>query len=514
MRWQAVLVLAASVLYLLPGAASGYSFGEWASDYGYSPGALMPTEMRDAIGAGIDNLNGIGDYDWTATQKLWLNETQLTAIEADSLSGLTHLSYLSLYDNHISSIEAGGFNGLTNLTALMLSRNAISSLEAVDFSGLPNLTRLYLEHNQLSSIRAGDLESLSGLTWLSLYDNRISTIEASGFEGLSNLESLSLEYNQLSNIEAVDFSGLWNLTSLGLFNNHISVLDPGVFAGLPQLTWLGLSNNEITSIGANSFSGLWNLTALNLGGNQIADIEPGAFGELHRLEALFLDDNSALTVLNLDKLHLPNLQEFHVEYDPNLVKVSLRNAVLSQKSLETLLEGGTSFAGNPRTGFGELDGITQLDLSGMEFRFITDLSPIYVLDDLRELWLAHASNLSASDLDLLLDNLATIQGTSVEGVVYMAPTDFEVFNVEGGGLLSAWDAEPGHHVELVLPGDFNGDGVCDGADFLVWQRGESPNPHSAVDLAAWQADYGGTLLADSQTAVPEPPTVWLDSSFA
>lgn len=45
------------------------------------------------------------------------------------------------------------------------------------------------------------------------------------------------------------------------------------------------------------------------------------------------------------------------------------------------------------------------------------------------------------------------------------------------------------------PGDFDGDGDADGNDFLVWQRGGSPNgvpgvSVSAADLIAWQGAYG------------------------
>ena len=54
-------------------------------------------------------------------------------------------------------------------------------------------------------------------------------------------------------------------------------------------------------------------------------------------------------------------------------------------------------------------------------------------------------------------------------------------------------------------GDFDGDGDVDGRDFLRWQRGGSPNPLSAGDLALWQNQYGtsGGLQA-AVAAVPEP----------
>ena len=54
-----------------------------------------------------------------------------------------------------------------------------------------------------------------------------------------------------------------------------------------------------------------------------------------------------------------------------------------------------------------------------------------------------------------------------------------------------------------LPGDFNGDGKVNGADFLEWQRNQSVG-----NLSDWRANYGapanGTLVS---AAVPEPSTL-------
>ncbi len=62
----------------------------------------------------------------------------------------------------------------------------------------------------------------------------------------------------------------------------------------------------------------------------------------------------------------------------------------------------------------------------------------------------------------------------------------------------------------LIPGDFNNDGNVDGTDFLLWQRGESPNPLSPSDLVDWQTNYG--LVASSSTLArqtPEPTTIIL-----
>ena len=58
------------------------------------------------------------------------------------------------------------------------------------------------------------------------------------------------------------------------------------------------------------------------------------------------------------------------------------------------------------------------------------------------------------------------------------------------------------------PGDFDNDLDVDGRDFLLWQRGGSPNPLSSSDLAEWQAHYGtlgfSAISELSAGAVPEP----------
>jgi hypothetical protein len=55
----------------------------------------------------------------------------------------------------------------------------------------------------------------------------------------------------------------------------------------------------------------------------------------------------------------------------------------------------------------------------------------------------------------------------------------------------------------VLEGDFNGDHVVSGRDFLVWQRGQSSAPLSVNELNQWQAGYGVSGLVQA-FSIPEP----------
>jgi hypothetical protein len=92
-------------------------------------------------------------------------------------------------------------------------------------------------------------------------------------------------------------------------------------------------------------------------------------------------------------------------------------------------------------------------------------------------------------------------GSAVGDFSYVLPTlseglFWDTSQVLTTGVLSVY-------ADLPPTGDFDNDGDVDGVDFLIWQRGESPNPFSPGDLAAWQQNYGNGPLSQA-TAVPEP----------
>lgn len=63
-----------------------------------------------------------------------------------------------------------------------------------------------------------------------------------------------------------------------------------------------------------------------------------------------------------------------------------------------------------------------------------------------------------------------------------------------------------------IPGGFDTNEIVDGDDFLVWQRGLTPNPLSAADLHEWEANYGSVgevLPVVAATSVPEPAAAGL-----
>jgi hypothetical protein len=100
------------------------------------------------------------------------------------------------------------------------------------------------------------------------------------------------------------------------------------------------------------------------------------------------------------------------------------------------------------------------------------------------------------DGSIVGDGIGSFAATVLSGNVTLHP---------GGDVGSPGTFVPG---TVGTPGDFDNDGDVDGRDFLAWQRGESPTPLSASDLADWQANYGVGGLA-AVGAVPEPTSLAL-----
>ncbi len=136
----------------------------------------------------------------------------------------------------------------------------------------------------------------------------------------------------------------------------------------------------------------------------------------------------------------------------------------------------------------------------------------------------------AADFDaLIVTGEATLDGTLdlqlFGGFTPTAADSFDILTAASGvsgtfsstlfpdlGALLAMDIFYGTNtvtltVVSALLGDFDIDGDVDGFDFILWQRGESPDPLSPADLAVWEANYGSVLpLSATSTAVPEPAT--------
>ena len=96
----------------------------------------------------------------------------------------------------------------------------------------------------------------------------------------------------------------------------------------------------------------------------------------------------------------------------------------------------------------------------------------------------------------------TLNATAPTGTASVRVSSGMIDGISIGGAQSAFLDDFVLELATGLDGDFNGDGVVDGKDFLKWQRDDG----SAAGLALWEANYGATSLVAAVGAVPEPMT--------
>jgi len=306
-----------------------------------------------------------------------------------------------------------------NLEAAVRAELGIPAPTPITVADMLGLTALYASSQNISNIQG--LQYATNLTVLKLWYNPISDISA--IAGLTNLTNLRLDHNQISDISAM--AGLTNLNYLYLDRNQIS--DISAVAGLTNLTQLYLYDNQISDISV--VAGLTNLAILDLQENQISDIS--AVAGLTKFESLHLGNNQ-IEIMNLSSADLSYLHWFSIESNP-LTNVLLVDVTLSQRVFNALMDG----RGPSLTGIAELPGVLTLDMSGVDFANVSDLSAMYTMDDLEELSLSTATNLDGGQVVSLtgeLDSLAWLDVTGLWGS----------FDAGTQSSLNSWDALEGN----------------------------------------------------------------------
>lgn len=134
---------------------------------------------------------GVSTDEWMHVIWIELEENYLSGAVPASISHLSYLNYLDLYDNNITSIPSS-IGELSNLSSLELSDNNISSLPET-LGNLTQLNELYIYGNQLTSLPES-IGNLSNLWTIEIEDNYLTTLPNS-FANIENLWYVSLNNN-------------------------------------------------------------------------------------------------------------------------------------------------------------------------------------------------------------------------------------------------------------------------------------------------------------------------------
>uniref|UniRef100_H3C6J9 Thyrotropin receptor n=1 Tax=Tetraodon nigroviridis TaxID=99883 RepID=H3C6J9_TETNG len=201
------------------------------------------------------------------TEILWLFETRLTSVKADTFSSMVNISriYLSV-DVTLQKLEKHSFYSLRKITHIEI-RNA-KSLKYVDkeaFKNLPNLKYLGIFNTgltvfpDLSSIHSDDPNFI-----LEIVDHPyITEIPANSFRGITNnMLTVMLYGNGLREIEHHAFNGT-SLDQVDLHRNwYLTKMDERSFAGtLSGPLLLDVSLTAITSLPTSGMGSIRELKA-------------------------------------------------------------------------------------------------------------------------------------------------------------------------------------------------------------------------------------------------------------
>jgi hypothetical protein len=259
-------------------------------------------------------------------------------------------------------------------------------------------------------------------------------------------------------------------------------------------------------------------TPINVNG---FDFLPAATDQISRFDA------NGMTNLKLEMRTPDNANETHrfilrdapagYAFDGTTATVNIRAKLLPSNTATAMtivakdLDGNDCNAVNPSVGCFAADPV-----GGEAYNYVLDLSQFN-----SSTFTTVSVPLSAFTLVPHVAYVAGAGGTFGSGFANPGDASISSFDLyEFGGLIAPGSGLLGMELEFMeirlaepgIPGDFDDDGDVDGRDFLAWQRGQSPSPLSAGDLAEWQAAYGNSGLA-AAVAVPEPHCVALLASF-
>jgi hypothetical protein len=167
------------------------------------------------------------------------------------------------------------------------------------------------------------------------------------------------------------------------------------------------------------------------------------------------------------------------------------------------LTGSNSFNGHALslTGptFGGSGGLANVSEEAIT-RNGADLGPnLAAADNQSDVFLLNDEGTFAPQLDIAVNMNVFVTGVSASDTVTLP--SFAVRYMQTG--------------PPVIGGDFDQDGDVDGADFLRWQVGQSPNPSSPLDLAQWRTNFGQSTAATMMvSAAPEPTSAVLAGVLA
>ncbi|KAK0182220.1 hypothetical protein PV327_000381 [Microctonus hyperodae] len=310
-------------------------------------------------------------------EELYLDDNNLTTVPADSLKGPRAIRILSLAGNNIVSLSRGAFGNsqlADSLLRIDLSRNELSHMEDNALTGLTHLLFLNLSRNDLIRFNSDVFKGVNNLLQLDLSINFLREFPNDALRHLTRLKFLNISNNLINEIESTHLTGLTELQVLDLSRNNIGRLGINAFANLTALARLDLSLNALRTIEESSFEGLINLKWLSLQDNNILLVPASAVSRLPSLTHLHIEFNR-IAALSSDLLRSAAPTLVSLAMTRNLVREIPARMFLHFNKLINIELSGNMISSVTQNMFAGLeDTLLNLDLSNNRLISVSPLS--------------------------------------------------------------------------------------------------------------------------------------------
>ncbi|XP_017775086.1 PREDICTED: leucine-rich repeat-containing protein let-4-like isoform X2 [Nicrophorus vespilloides] len=214
----------------------------------------------DYIDCNNKNFTMFGDWKCTHIVFLEFIGNNIGASELRKLARYK-ITYLNLSFNNISNIPNFVFNG-TQIDQLFLENNNLSKINADTFHGMAPLKDISLKHNLIKLI---DPQSIPKAQIVELSYNKLETINANMFVNISYMNILYLDYNYIKSIDENSFKGFIGFR-INLNFNKLRYL---CAKSIPAVKIVTLRGNQILVIDRNAFVNITNLYSVDVSLNCI-----------------------------------------------------------------------------------------------------------------------------------------------------------------------------------------------------------------------------------------------------
>lgn len=334
--------------------------------------ALVDLYMNTDGASWVDNSNWLDGpvSDWFGVIldeqgrviSIQLDQNNLAGQLPNSITTLSELQILSVYDNFLASTIPADIDQLQNLLVLDLGFNFLEGAIPVGMGSLPNLEALLLWGNQFSGPIPSELGNLTQLQELWLFLNDLSGEIPTALGDLSVLSILYLDQNQLTGSIPVEIGQLTNLVELFVDFNMLSGEIPDALASLVNLQILFLGDNAYGGEFPTFLTELQNLLVLYLGGAELTGNIPSEISNLTQLTALYLNNNlltGPIPAALYDMFQLTRL-----DLSTNSLSGPISEDIGALENLIELNLSNNLFEGPMPTDIGILVILQELDLSG------------------------------------------------------------------------------------------------------------------------------------------------------